>query len=329
VIIGAVKEVGGPSFFALLVIAVSFIPVLALEAQEGRLFKPLAYTKNLGMIGAAVLAITLDPALRLLLTHLRNFDFRPVWLCRVANAVLVGRIHQEEGHPVSRVLVRGYEPVVRWSLRRKWWIIGGAAVMLVATVPVFMKLGTEFMPPLDEGALFYMPSTMPGISISEAQKLLQATDRIIRTFPEVDRVLGKAGRAETSTDPAPLSMLETVIILKPKAEWRKADTWYSVWAPSGPRQSSGTSRRTASRPSFRRRSEGRVPSSALGAVVGTNTPNMWLTSEAARAAPSAPASGRDSAMVRRIAANPRTASISRASKPATPWAANAWRIWSV
>ena len=231
VIVRAVKEVGGPSFFALLVIAVSFLPVLTLEAQEGRLFKPLAYTKNLSMIVAAVLAITLDPALRLLFTRLNPFAFRPRWLCRTANGALVGTIHPEEKHPVSRALIRLYEPVAKWALRWKWAVIAAACVMVVVTIPVFQKLGTEFMPPLDEGALFYMPSTMPGISIGEAQKLLQITDRIIRRFPEVDRVLGKAGRAETPTDPAPLSMLETVITLRPKAEWRKVDTWYSSWAP--------------------------------------------------------------------------------------------------
>ncbi|HSB36913.1 MAG TPA: efflux RND transporter permease subunit, partial [Thermoanaerobaculia bacterium] len=231
VVVKAVKEVAGPSFFALLVIAVSFLPVLALEAQEGRLFKPLAYTKNLSMIVAAILAITLDPALRLILTHVKTFGFRPAWLCRLANTALVGRIHSEEKHPVSRFLIRIYEPVVRWSLRRKWAVIGVAIVLLLCTVPVFRRLGSEFMPPLDEGTLFYMPSTMPGISISEAQKLLQVTDRVIKQFPEVDRVLGKAGRAETSTDPAPLSMLETVITLKPTSEWRRVPTWYSGWAP--------------------------------------------------------------------------------------------------
>ena len=231
VIVEAVKEVAAASFFALLVIAVSFLPVLTLEAQEGRLFKPLAYTKTLAMIVAAVLAITLDPALRLLFTRLRRFEFRPPWLCRAANAVLVGQIHPEENHPVSRVLVRLYEPVVRWSLRWKWAVIGAAAALVLATVPVFLKLGSEFMPPLDEGALFYMPTTMPGISIAEAQTLLQVSDRIIRQFPEVERVLGKAGRAETSTDPAPLSMLETVIMLKPHDEWRRVPTWYSGWAP--------------------------------------------------------------------------------------------------
>ncbi len=231
VVVNAVKQVAGPSFFALLVIAVSFLPVLALEGQEGRLFKPLAYTKNLSMIIAAVLAITLDPALRLLLTHMKNFNFHPAWLCKATNAVVVGTIHSEEKHPISRVLIRLYEPVASWTLRWKWAVIGAAFALIIATIPVYFKLGSEFMPPLEEGSILYMPTTMPGISITEAQKLLQVTDRIIKQFPEVDRVLGKAGRAETSTDPAPLSMLETVIILKPKSEWRRADTWYSSWSP--------------------------------------------------------------------------------------------------
>ncbi|HWR54322.1 MAG TPA: efflux RND transporter permease subunit, partial [Bryobacteraceae bacterium] len=213
IVIEAVKEVGGPSFFALLVIAVAFIPVLALEAQEGRLFKPLAYTKTLGMVVAAVLAITLDPALRLSFTHMRNFSFRPRWLSRVASAVLIGRVRSEDKHPLSRALIRVYEPACRWSLRHKWTVIGVSVVLMAATVPVFFALGSEFMPPLYEEALFYMPSTMPGISIAEAQRILQVSDRVIKQFPEVDRVLGKAGRAETSTDPAPLSMLETVITL--------------------------------------------------------------------------------------------------------------------
>jgi Cu(I)/Ag(I) efflux system membrane protein CusA/SilA len=232
VIVDAVKQVAAPSFFALLVIGVSFLPVLTLEAQEGRLFKPLAYTKTLAMVIAAVLAITLDPALRVLVTHIKKFSFRPGWLCRVTNAIAVGTVHQEAKHPLSRALIRLYEPVVRWSLRWRWAVIAGAAVIVLVTLPVFMNLGSEFMPPLDEGSLFYMPSTMPGISIAQAQDLLQVTDRIIKQFPEVDRVLGKAGRAETPTDPAPLSMLETVITLKPKAEWRKVNTWYSSWAPA-------------------------------------------------------------------------------------------------
>jgi copper/silver efflux system protein len=230
VIVEAIKEVAGPSFYTLLVIAVSFLPVLALEAQEGRLFKPLAYTKTLAMMIAAVLAITLDPALRVTFTRLKSFTFQPRWLSRMANTVLVGTIHPEERHPVSKFLIRIYEPIASWALRRKRIVLASAVILMFATVPVFVMLGAEFMPPLDEESLFYMPTTMPGISISQAQKVLQTTDRIILQFPEVDRVLGKAGRAETSTDPAPLSMLETVVILKPKSQWRRVETWYS-WMP--------------------------------------------------------------------------------------------------
>jgi copper/silver efflux system protein len=231
VVATAIKQVAGPSFFALLVIGVSFLPVLSLEGQEGRLFKPLAYTKNLSMIIAAVLAITLDPALRMFLMRMKAFRFRPPLLCKLVNMVAVGTILPEEKHPVSRLLIRLYEPVASWALRWKWVVIGSAFGLVIVTIPVYLKLGSEFMPPLEEGSILYMPSTMPGISIAEAQKVLQATDRIIRKFPEVDRVLGKAGRADTSTDPAPLSMIETVITLKPKSEWRKKDTWYSSWAP--------------------------------------------------------------------------------------------------
>ena len=231
VVISAVKEVGGPSFFALLVIAVSFMPVLTLEAQEGRLFKPLAYTKNLTMIVAAVLAITLDPAMRLLFTHMKNFEFRPRFLARVANAVLVGKIHSEEHHPISRVLIRLYEPVCAWTLRWKYSVILAAIAMVILTIPIYQRLGSEFMPPLDEGTLLFMPSTLPGLSVTEAQKLLQIQDRIIKSFPEVASVFGKAGRAETSTDPAPFSMMETTIVLRPHDQWRKVDTWYSSWAP--------------------------------------------------------------------------------------------------
>jgi Cu(I)/Ag(I) efflux system membrane protein CusA/SilA len=228
-IVDAVKEVGGPSFFALLVIAVSFLPVLTLEAQEGRLFKPLAYTKNFAMIVAAVLAITLDPALRLLFFRKDRFGIRPRWLSFIVNGVLVGTIHSEEKHPISRVLMRLYHPVVAWSLRWKWAVIGGAVAVIALTVPVYQRLGSEFMPPLDEGVVLFMPSTLPGISVAEAQKLMQVQDRILMTFPEVARVLGKAGRAETSTDPAPFSMMETVVELKPKSEWRKVPTWYDNW----------------------------------------------------------------------------------------------------
>jgi Cu(I)/Ag(I) efflux system membrane protein CusA/SilA len=231
VVIDAAKQVGGPSFFALLVIAVAFLPVLTLEAQEGRLFKPLAYTKNFSMIIAAVLAITLVPAILVLFTHMKKFEFRPRWLARATNAILVGTIHSEENHPISRFLIKLYEPVCGWALRWKWFVIAAAVALIVVTVPVLQRLGSEFMPPLDEGTLMYMPSTLPGISVTQAQQLMQVEDRIIKRFPEVDTVLGKAGRAETSTDPAPLSMMETVIALKPESEWRKVDTWYSAWAP--------------------------------------------------------------------------------------------------
>jgi len=231
VVLGAIKEVAGPTFFALLVIAVSFLPVLTLQAQEGQMFRPLAYTKTLILVIAAFLAITLDPALRLLLTRVDRFEFRPEWLCRVANAVMIGKVRPEEHHPVSRALIRVYEPVVQWTLRWKWLVIGAALALVMVTIPVFYRLGSESMPPLDEGALLYMPTTLPGISIGQAAQVLQATDQMIRRFPEVDRVLGKAGRAETATDPAPLSMLETVIVLKPRALWPHVNTWYSSWAP--------------------------------------------------------------------------------------------------
>jgi Cu(I)/Ag(I) efflux system membrane protein CusA/SilA len=214
-----------------MVIAVSFLPVLTLQAQEGRMFKPLAYTKTLTMAIAAVLALTLDPALRLLLTRVERLDFRPRWLCKIANAVLVGQVKSEDRHPVSRRLIRVYEPAVRWVLRWRWLVIGAAVALIIVTVPVFYRLGSESMPPLDEGAILYMPTTLPGISIGQAQQLLEASDHILRQFPEVDRVLGKAGRADTATDPAPLSMLETVVTLKPRSAWQRVDTWYSSWAP--------------------------------------------------------------------------------------------------
>ena len=231
VVLAAVKEVAGPTFFALLVIAISFLPVLTLQGQEGRMFRPLAYTKTLAMVVAAAMAITLDPALRLLLTRVKRFDFRPAWACKLVNALLVGRIRPEEQNPVSRLLMRLYEPAVRWTLRSKWIVLAAAAALIAVTIPVALELGSEFMPPMDEGAILYMPTAMPGISIAQARRVLQATDLILKQFPEVDQVLGKAGRAETATDPAPLSMLETVITLKPRSQWRRVDTWYSAWAP--------------------------------------------------------------------------------------------------
>jgi Cu(I)/Ag(I) efflux system membrane protein CusA/SilA len=231
VVISAVKEVGGPSFFALLVIAVSFMPVFTLAGMEGRLFKPLAFTKNFSMAIAAILAITLDPAIRLLFTHMDPYKFRPKFLCRIVNALLVGKIHSEETHPISRPLMKVYLPVCEFVLRYRWAAVIVAALVVFGTVPIFEKLGSEFMPPLFEGDLLYMPMTLPGISVTEAQKLLQVQDKVLKTFPEVKLVFGKAGRAETATDPAPFSMMETVILLKPESEWPIKARWYSSWAP--------------------------------------------------------------------------------------------------
>lgn len=223
----ALKEVGPSVFFSLLVIAVAFLPIFALVSQEGRLFRPLAISKNLAMAIAAILAITLDPALRMLFTRMDPFRFRPRWLARVADTVLVGKYHSEERHPVSRKLHRLYEPPARFALKHPKAMIIGALILLLSCVPIYFKLGSEFMPPLNEGTILYMPTTLPGISVAEAEKLLQEQDRILKSFPEVERVHGKAGRAETSTDPAPLSMMETVVVLKPESQWRPVKRWYS------------------------------------------------------------------------------------------------------
>jgi Cu(I)/Ag(I) efflux system membrane protein CusA/SilA len=231
VLIGAIQEVGRPSFFSLLVIAVAFLPIFALEAQEGKLFRPLAFTKNFAMAIAAVLAITLDPAIRLLFTRLKNYDFKPRFLCRITNAVLVGKMHPEEKHPISRILFKLYGPPARFVLRHPRMVIAAALLVVLATYPAFKQLGSEFMPPLNEGSILYMPTTLPGISVTSAQDLLQRQDRLLRQFPEVERVFGKAGRAETSTDPAPFSMMETIVILKPESQWRGKDRWYSRWLP--------------------------------------------------------------------------------------------------
>src|SRR5213594_2823601 len=234
VIIDAVKEVGGPSFFSLLVIAVAFMPIFALQYQEGRLFKPLAFTKNFSMMIAAVLAITLDPAIRLLFIRTQEFRFRPKWVSRIANAVLVGKIHSEEKHPISRPLMRLYHPVVRITLKLRWLVVIAALVVVLITIPVYLRLGSEFMPPLNEGSILYMPITLPGIGITEASKYLQIQDKLLRQFQEIQSVYGKIGKSETATDPAPLSMVETTVVLKPEGEWRKEHRrrWYSSWAPS-------------------------------------------------------------------------------------------------
>jgi Cu(I)/Ag(I) efflux system membrane protein CusA/SilA len=232
VLIAAIQEVGRPSFYSLLVIALSFMPIFALEAQEGKLFKPLAFTKNLSMAIAALLAITLDPALRLMFTKLKRYDFKPRWLAAAVNAVFVGRMVPEERHPISRVLFRIYGPPIHWVLRHTRIVIALALLVVAVTIPIYFRLGREFMPPLNEGVILYMPTTLPGISVTEASALLQKQDELLRQAPEVERVFGKAGRADTSTDPAPLSMMETTVVLKPESEWRHKQRWYSRWMPS-------------------------------------------------------------------------------------------------
>ncbi|MDO8662955.1 MAG: CusA/CzcA family heavy metal efflux RND transporter [Candidatus Omnitrophota bacterium] len=225
--LNALKEVGPSVFFSLLVIAVAFLPVFTLVDQEGRLFKPLAFSKNFAMAIAAILAITLDPAMRMLFTRMDYKNFKPKWLAKIFNTITVGKYYPEEKHPVSKILFKIYEPACRFVLKYRKATLITAGVLVLSTIPVFMQLGSEFMPPLNEGTILYMPTTLPGISVTETQKLLQTMDKIIKSVPEVERVFGKAGRAETSTDPAPFSMMETTIVLKPEGEWRKVQRWYS------------------------------------------------------------------------------------------------------
>ena len=227
--LNALKEVGPSVFFSLLVIAVAFLPIFTLVDQEGRLFKPLAYTKNLAMAIAAILAITLDPAMRMMFARMDPIRFRPRWLSWITHQIVVGNYHPEERHPVNRVLFRIYDPACRFVLRWPKSTIIAALLLVVSTIPVYLSLGAEFMPPLDEGDLVYMPITQPGISVTEAQRLLQTMDRLIKETPEVETVFGKAGRAESSTDPAPFSMVETTIRLKPPSEWRSRPRFYSDW----------------------------------------------------------------------------------------------------
>ncbi|HVQ35207.1 MAG TPA: CusA/CzcA family heavy metal efflux RND transporter [Candidatus Bathyarchaeia archaeon] len=216
----ALQEVGPAVFFSLLVIAVAFLPVFTLVDQEGRLFKPLAYTKTLAMGIAALLALTLDPAIRMLFTRMDPWTFRPRWLARAVSTLTVGTYYPEEKHPISRLLFAVYEPVCRFVLRFRKTTVAVALALVAATVPVYLHLGREFMPPLDEGDLLYMPVTLPGVSVAEVEGLLRVMDKALMETPEVERVFGKAGRAETSTDPAPLSMVETVVQLKPRSLWR-------------------------------------------------------------------------------------------------------------
>lgn len=223
----AMQEVGPSVFYSLLVVAVAFFPIFALVDQEGRLFKPLAYTKNLTMFLAAFLALTLDPAVRMMFSRMDFFVFKPKWLAWTVNQAVVGRYYAEEEHPISKTLFRLYDPVCRWVLERPWKVIGAAALVTLATVPIYLRLGSEFMPPLNEGTILFMPTTLPGISVTQAADLLQRQDEILKSFPEVERVFGKAGRAETSTDSAPFSMMETTVVLKPMEEWRRKERWYS------------------------------------------------------------------------------------------------------
>ena len=210
VIVRAAQEVGRPLFFSLLIITISFLPIFTLEAQEGRLFRPLAFTKSAAMLFAAMVSITLAPLLM-------------VWLIR-------GRIAPEARNPINRTLMWFYRPLVSGALRVRWLVVILAIVAVGISVPLYGRLGSEFMPPLNEGTILYMPTALPGISVTEASQLLQRQDQLLKQFPEVDRVFGKIGRARTPTDPAPLSMAETVITLKPEDQWRSGVTWDSLIA---------------------------------------------------------------------------------------------------
>jgi len=214
IIASSAKEVGPALFYSLLVITVSFFPVFALGEQSGRMFKPLAYTKTYAMGGAALLSITIVPVLM-------------GWFIR-------GKIPDEEKNPLNRLLIRLYHPVVDFVLKWRWPVLVVALAITLTSIIPLKKMGSEFMPPLYEGDLLYMPTTLPGISVTKAKELLQQTDRIISQFPEVEHTFGKVGRAETATDPAPLSMLETTIMLKPEEQWRRVPhpRFYSGWSDS-------------------------------------------------------------------------------------------------
>ncbi|HEE0207370.1 TPA: efflux RND transporter permease subunit [Legionella pneumophila] len=210
VLIDSAKEVGPAIFSSLLVIAISFMPVFTLEAQEGRLFSPLAYTKNLAIFMSALLAITLIPMLLPLLVR--------------------GRIIPEQKHPITRFMQKMYAPVLRLALRYRKFVMGIAVVAALSIIPLYKLIGSEFMPPLYEGTILYMPVTLPGISVTQATSLLQEMDKRLKTFPEVAHVFGKTGRAETSTDPSPFNMMEVIVELKPKEFWRKGMTYESLVA---------------------------------------------------------------------------------------------------
>ncbi|HEV8246429.1 MAG TPA: CusA/CzcA family heavy metal efflux RND transporter [Polyangiaceae bacterium] len=205
VIVRAMQEVGPSIFFSLLVITVAFLPVFTLEATEGRLFKPLAFTKTYSIGFAAILAVTLTPALAVLLIR--------------------GKVHDEARNPLNRWLTAAYAPVVRFVVANRWTVVCAAVLTMVLTVPAIFRLKSEFMPPLNEGVILYMPTAPPGMSENESVRLLQVMDRELKKFPEVVSVFGKEGRAETATDPAPLGMAEVIVVLKPRSEWRQGLAW--------------------------------------------------------------------------------------------------------
>jgi copper/silver efflux system protein len=215
VIMDATKQVGRPIFFALIIITISFLPVFALEAQEGRLFRPLAFTKTFAMFTASVLSISFAAALIAFL--------------------IKGNIRSEDKHPVSRFLHRVFQPVMVYTLAHRWVVVGIAIIGILFAYPIYKQLGSEFMPPLEEGVILYMPTTPPGMSVREAQYMLNIQGQILKSFPEVKSVQGKSGRAETATDPAPLNMFETTIVLHDQSDWREIDRprWYSGWMPEG------------------------------------------------------------------------------------------------
>ncbi len=210
IVVRASKEVGPALFFSLLIITVSFLPVFALEAQEGRLFKPLAWTKTLAMASASLLALTLVPVMMGLFVR--------------------GTLYPETRNPVNRFLIWVYKPVLEFALRWRWPVLGGTVAVVILSLIPLQRIGSEFMPPLNEGSILYMPMTLPGISVRTAHEAMRKQDSILATFPEVESVFGKAGRANTATDPAPLAMFETTIVLKPEEEWREGLTWEALIA---------------------------------------------------------------------------------------------------
>lgn len=225
----AVEEVARPAFFSLLVIAVAFLPVFMLEGQEGRLFQPLAFTKTVSIATAALIAVTFVPAFIISFIRTRRaLEGTSLW-AKIYNKVFANAGPIESEHPVSKFLQKAYKPIVQYSVDNSIKVIAIAVLLVIATIPIYFKLGEEFMPTLNEGTVLYMPTTMPGMSITEAEKILIAQDAILMSFPEVKSVHGKAGRADTATDPAPLTMMETVVVLKDKTQWRSVERFYSHW----------------------------------------------------------------------------------------------------